>query len=376
MSCLQLLRRHTLRLAAAALVIAPSAPVLAADCAQWNVAGKHAIYQSNAAYSEMILQQDGTQFKGSISVWASPYFADGDIVGTVVGSNFEATVYWHGGSSVGIYSGQIGPQGLAVGRTFDKNNPASSADWNGSPAFNCLTKAAPNAAGSSAGSGNDRKPPLALGRTKAPASPNIAEPREGGTYPPRTPLRVRIVPAKDAKDTAYRIEIQRKVNSYWRDLITVATPAGVGQSPQGYRDWGAQAPGDRAEMAATAGAYRMRARSTAPQMGEPGEWVQFKIDGQPGKQVDAMNQATTAPAPAAGAAAAAASRVGGQTGIPNALGNAPAAAVTLNPQSLAPKSLSGAASLNPQPLPPKTAPGSLTAAPLPGAVPQAPSSLR
>jgi hypothetical protein len=231
--------------------------------------------------------------------------------------------------------------------------------------------------------------------------PTIVEPRDGATYPPQTPLRVRIVPAKDAKDTAYRIEIQAKVNFDWRDVITVATTAGVAQSPQGYRGWGGvQAAGARGEMTATTGAYRMRARATAPQAGQPGDWVEFKIDGQPGKQVDPMDQAKRAPPDAGGGAAqSAASLLGGKPSTANALGTAPAVAVknpanaaslnpqplppktspgalTLNPQTLAPNSLSGAASLNPQPLPPKTAPGSLTATPLPGGVPQAPSSLR
>lgn len=198
-------------------------------------------------------------------------------------------------------------------------------------------------------------------------TPSIVEPREGGTYAPQTPLRVRIVPAKNAKDTAYQIEIQAKVNFDWRDVITVAAPAAIAQSPQGFRGWGVQAPGQRGEMMATVGVYRMRARATAPQRGQPGDWVEFKIDGQPGKQVDVMDQVKSAPGKTGGAAQSAASRLGTQPGIPSALANAPALAVK-NPDD--------AVSLNPQPLPPKTAPGALTAKPLPGGLPQAPSSLR
>jgi len=230
--------------------------------------------------------------------------------------------------------------------------------------------------------------------------PSVVEPRDVATYPTGTPLRVRIVPAKDAKDTAYRLEIQAKVNFDWRDVITVATTAGVAQSQQGYRGWGGVQPaGARGEMTATAGVYRIRARATAPQAGQPGDWVEFKIDGQPGVQVDVMNQAKPAPGKAGDAAQSAASRATGQPGMPSSLANAPATAVqnragaaslnpqplppkaspgamTLNPQSLTPNNLSGAASLNPQPLPPKTAPGSFPATPLPGGTPQAPSSLR
>ena len=247
--------------------------------------------------------------------------------------------------------------------------------------------------------------------------PSIVEPREGATYPPQTPLRVHIAPAKDAKDTAYRVEIQAKVNFVWVDVTTVATPAGVAQSPQGYRGWGGPHPDVVTPMTATVGDYRLRARGSAPQMGQPGDWVEFKIDGQPGPQLDVMDLAKPAPGKAGATAQSAAARVTGQPTTLNALGTSPAIAVqnkagaaslnpqplppktspsalTLNPQSLAPKSLSGAASLNPQPLPPKTSPAGLTAKPLdpvgnkigpvllnpqplpPGGLQQAPSSLR
>ena len=228
--------------------------------------------------------------------------------------------------------------------------------------------------------------------------PTIVEPREGATYPPQTPLRVRIVPAKDAKDTTYRIEIQVQANFDWRDVTTVATPAGLAQSPQGYRGWGGKPGVPVTAITAIAGTYRMRARGSAPQMGQPGDWVEFKIDGRPGPQVDVMDQAKPAPGKAGDAAQSAAWRVGGQPSTLNALGTSPAVAVpnkagaaSLNPQPLPPKTSpaaltatpldaarnkAGAVLLNPQPLPPKTAPGSLTATPLPGGLPQAPSSLR
>jgi hypothetical protein len=198
--------------------------------------------------------------------------------------------------------------------------------------------------------------------------PSIVEPREGGTYPPQTPLRVRIVPAKDAKDTAYRIEIQVQANFDWRDVTTVATPAGVAQSAQGYRGWGGKPGAPVTAMTAIAGTYRLRARGSAPRVGQPGDWVQFKIDGQPGTQIDAMDRVKPLPSNAGGGAAqSAASHLGAQPSIPNALGSAPALAV---------KNPANAVSLNPQPLPPRTAPGALTATPLPGGLPQAPSSLR
>jgi hypothetical protein len=274
MNCLcRVLRLHALRLAVAASVIAPSAPVLAADCAQWNVAGKHGLVQSNIGSGEMTLQQAGTDFKGQIRVGNKhrPDEADsyydytwGDIVGTAVGNKFEATVYWSD-NKVGVYSGQIGPQGLVAGRTFNKNKPSESADFHGSPPFDCLTASAPNAPASSG------KPAVALGRTNAPTPPPqkvsqlpgtagppltardqqllapksnddsafflrpaVAGPRPGGSYPPQTPMSVRVVPAKGAKDTAYRIEIQLKKDTFiWTEYATLDAPAAVAQSPQG-----------------------------------------------------------------------------------------------------------------------------------------------
>jgi hypothetical protein len=238
----------------------------------------------------------------------------GDIVGTVVGSKFEATVYWRD-NKVGIYSGQIGPQGLAVGRTFNKNNPAESADFHISPAFDCLAASAPNA---SASSGNSQ-PPKALGRTNAPApppqkvsrlpgsngqpltareqqmlapkaaggatanvsKPDIAEPREGATYAAHTPLTVRVVPATGAKDTAYRVEIQLQKSGFiWTGLAMLDAPATLAQSRQGYRGWGGGQDSSQGWMIASPGLYRVRVSASAPQVGAPSDWVLFKIVGE------------------------------------------------------------------------------------------------
>jgi hypothetical protein len=419
MTCIdRVLRLHVLRLAVAAFVIAPGASALAADCALWNVAGTHGLVQSNIASGEMTLQQDGTQFKGQIGILnkhrpgeADSYYDQtrGDIVGTVVGNKFEATVYW-ADSKVGVYSGQIGPQGLVVGRTFNKNNPAENADFHGSPAFDCLTASAPNGAGNNAGNGNSAKPAVALGRTNAPAPasphvsqmpgtagqplsarnqqllgpkitddaafflrPSIAQPREGGSYPPQTPLSVRVVPAKGAKDTAYRIEFQLLKNTIiWTEFATLDTPAAVAQSPQGYRGWGAKQDASKWWMTAAPGSYRLRVSTSAPQAGQPGEWVLFSIAGQPGKQGDG-DAAQSAPQPLAPKTSPAA-----LTATPLDASRSKAAAVLLNPQSLSPKTLSAAPAatsldparnkvgpvlLNPQPLPP-------------GGLQQAPSSFR
>jgi hypothetical protein len=329
------LRTHALRIALAAFAAAASAPVLAADCAQWNVAGDHDLIQSNVGYGGMHLQQDGSQFKGQIGIGnkhrsdeADSYYdvTRGDIVGTAIGSKFEATVYWRD-NKVGIYSGQIGPQGLAVGRTFNKNNPSESADFHISPPFDCLAAAAPNA---SASSGNSQ-PPKALGRTNAPVPPSpkasqlpagthrpsaslnpqvlapststgaaanvptarIAEPHEGGSYPAQTPLSVRVVPTRDAKDTEYRIEIQLQKNGFiWTEFASLDVPAALAQSPEGYREWGGNQDPSKAWMTAAPGLYRVRVSASAPQVGTPGQWVVFHMVGQ-----QASGAAGSVPAP-------------------------------------------------------------------------------
>lgn len=407
MICLhRILRVHALRLAIAAFMIAPGASAVAAECAQWNVAGEHSLMQSNVRYSvgdikpiQMTLQQDGALFKGTASFYYrngdvdAMLYRSGDIVGTVAGNQFEATVYWDD-NKVGVYSGQVGPQGLVVGRTYNKNNPAESADFHGSPAFDCLAKAAPNAGASNGNNDSNSKPALVLGRVQL--RPSIVEPQKGGVYASQTPLRVRVAPGKGASDAAYRIEIQRQKlsstsssswNIEWLDVLTADTTAGVAQSTRGYRDWGgAQSVRAGAEMTASGGLYRIRARATAPQASPPGDWVEFRINGPRGTQDDAQ-----AKAPAGNVQnRVVAATLNAQSAAPSTS----AGTATLNAQTLTPRALGGAAVLNPQPLPPRTLPAAPAAKPLnagtrntdavtptpatlaPGSLQQAPSSMR
>lgn len=177
-----LCRVHTLRFAVAAFLIAPATSALAEDCALWNVAGEWNAVQSNSrrdTHPLVSLQQNGTEFKGTASYRnANGITVRGPVVGTVRGSAFEATIYWAGPENqVGVYSGQIGPQGLVVGRTFDKNHPANQADWHADHAFDCRTPSAPHSADNNGNSGNSGKPAVALGRTQAPgpSSPNVSQ---------------------------------------------------------------------------------------------------------------------------------------------------------------------------------------------------------
>jgi hypothetical protein len=176
MTCLHpALRRHALRLATALFVLGPAASVLAEECALWNVGGQWNAVQSNSRDNTdplLSLQQNGTEFKGTASYKnGNGVTIQGPVVGTVRGNAFEATIYWRGRENqVGLYSGQIGPQGLVVGRTYDKNHPATQADWHADHAFDCRTPAAAN-------NGNGAKPPVALGRTQAPSpsSSNLSQ---------------------------------------------------------------------------------------------------------------------------------------------------------------------------------------------------------
>lgn len=135
-----------------ALAVLGSSPALALDvaCTQWNVSGEWTAIQSNhqrnSKGATFDLQQTGTQFKGSARYKNSNgVLIKGPVVGTVVRNAYSATIYWDD-NRVGVYTGEIGPQGLVVGRTFDKNDPKTSADWHAHRSFDCLTAAPPSVA--------------------------------------------------------------------------------------------------------------------------------------------------------------------------------------------------------------------------------------
>ena len=141
--------RHLIRLLCTCggllLAVVGSSPALALDaaCAQWNVSGTWTAIQSNhqrkSKGATLSLQQTGTQFKGSAQYQnENGIFIKGPVVGTAIRNAFSATIYWDD-NRVGAYTGEIGPQGLAVGHTFDKNDSRTSADWHADRSFDCLT---------------------------------------------------------------------------------------------------------------------------------------------------------------------------------------------------------------------------------------------
>lgn len=176
-----------LPLAAAALVMTclPARALAAEACSQWGVGSYLTLAQSNSNSPVTLkLQQTGTQFKGAADYYYNYDTGNlgvgkievrhtyGPIVGTVVGNQFEATIYWSN-ASVGVYTGMIGPQGLVVGRTYDKTDRGATADFHSGTALDCL-KAVQSAPGPAA---VPAKPTLALGRVQTPAGTPPSPPK-------------------------------------------------------------------------------------------------------------------------------------------------------------------------------------------------------
>jgi hypothetical protein len=124
-------------------------------CLQWGFGkdGWLTLSQSNKVDAGLILKLTGSNFTGSghflnitkNSNLIGPDTFDtdlinGTVVGTIKGNAFEATIFWSN-KSVGIYTGQVGPQGLIIGNTYDKNNPATRADFNSTEPLICLARA-------------------------------------------------------------------------------------------------------------------------------------------------------------------------------------------------------------------------------------------
>jgi hypothetical protein len=152
-----------------------TAPAFAqAACQQWDLSGYWSFVQSNGTTPGVTLQQTGNQLHGNASyfyttehsAWVigtvvDDHAADGPAVGTINGNSFELTIYWNN-NSIGVYTGEVGPQGLIVGNTYDKNDPGTTAQWHSNRVATCSAAAAvaPPPA----------KPVMALGRIAPPMS--------------------------------------------------------------------------------------------------------------------------------------------------------------------------------------------------------------
>lgn len=151
-------------------------------CQQWDMRGRWTLIQSNDTAVSVTLEQAGDGFSGQASFghWVDDDFFlcnigscgkdyvsfSGPAVGTLNGNSFELTVYWSD-NAIGVYTGQVGPQGLIVGSTFDKNDPATTAQWHSDRVAACLI-AAPTA---------PAKPTLVLGRVQVPAGTPASPPK-------------------------------------------------------------------------------------------------------------------------------------------------------------------------------------------------------
>jgi hypothetical protein len=163
-------------------------PSLAADtCAQWAFQGPLALRHSNGTVVNLTNgEQSGTRFTASGRYYPPPSSTaqgpfgssilkhrdvNGHAVGTVVGNAFEATVYW-GSSSIGVYSGQVGPQGQLTGHTRDKTDPTEESDFQSDRPLAC----AKGGLGSSSLGAMPASPAAASGpmRTAASTRPTAA----------------------------------------------------------------------------------------------------------------------------------------------------------------------------------------------------------
>ena len=365
--------------ASMALQFAPAAAATVADiCTQWGLQGPVYLVQSNRISALLLVEQTGSLFKGTASysnkqqqtgpasVIGPPTVSDSaPVVGTLIRDEFEATVYWTD-KTIGVYKGRVGRQGLLVGRTFDKTQPSTSADFHSDKTLVCLASVeAASLFGDVLGTLNGK--------------PRVLAPTPGGAYRPQTAMTIRVAPGKTAKDTSYELEIQRRVGD-WRAVANIPVSAAVAQSGLGYEGWGAHVDGGAQAMTATIGAYRVRAMATAPSRSVPSDWVEFKVAGTLG--LTDSNPARTKQSATTGARAAfALGTKAGTTELARTQAHGTplpaqaslsttankADAVALNPQPLPPKAAvtpspfakatnkTDAVSLNPQPLPPQAA---------------------
>ena len=72
-------------------------------------------------------------------------------------------MYWNN-NTTGVYTGQVGRQGLIVGSTYDANNPQTKADWHSNRTARCLAHGSPGLAPAA-------KPTVALGRAAPSTAP-------------------------------------------------------------------------------------------------------------------------------------------------------------------------------------------------------------
>jgi hypothetical protein len=154
-----------------------------AQCAQWDASGKWELFQGTGKGYPINLQL--SQAGGTITGTAN-YFkthmgtTDGSVGGTITSSKIILQINWSD-NVIGIYNGDISPQGQVEGVTYDKRTPSIRAAWLSKRIMKC-TGPAP------ATPSTTPKPVLGIkhtGHTPVPLSPT---PNPAATeFPIKTP---------------------------------------------------------------------------------------------------------------------------------------------------------------------------------------------
>ncbi len=233
---------------AALLLLAGPAVAIDAGCPQWDASGTWTLIQSNNTAVELKLQQNEHGFSGTASFghWVDNDFFlcsiascgkdyvghDGPVVGSIKGNAFEATVYWDD-NAVGVYTGEVGPQGLIVGTGFDKNNPSNKAQWHSARTMACPAIAAatqPQAPSAPA------KPPVALGRVQS--RPGLSNGAPPGICEAASSARTRNSPAAPSLERQCAALVQPTsqpalpvVDADWREAQAARGATLAGEDP-------------------------------------------------------------------------------------------------------------------------------------------------
>ena len=140
--------RFHIRLLATALVLGcaiatPMSASAAAPCTRWDLSQGWYAIQSNGWRVAFQLQQRGDRVSGigGYSVYRDrttrfTELREAPVAGTVEGGAVEIRGTWGG-----VYIGTIDETGRIDGRTYDKNNSASSATWYSDRRMTCLSRA-------------------------------------------------------------------------------------------------------------------------------------------------------------------------------------------------------------------------------------------
>src|SRR6266480_3745578 len=123
-------------------------PSHAEGCSQWDLTGQWRLDQ-NPGGEGYFVTLDITQ-TGKLLSGAGQYYnkrvegeevkfgdSSKNIEGDISGDTFRITVHWNFGP-VGIYTGNISPQGYVEGDTYDTSNPDAKSHWTTLKQATCL----------------------------------------------------------------------------------------------------------------------------------------------------------------------------------------------------------------------------------------------